>query len=118
MKKTLRFVSLLFLSLALFVQCSRDKFDEDLLEGKWYNTTEELYFTFNADHNGLTDDGEGHGKQFTWSLDDDELSIRYKSEKGFLDGITEVYILTKLTSSRMEAYQFDAKDIKVVFEKK
>ncbi len=118
---TFRLFSFLVLVFTIFTGCHKDdEFDEALLTGKWYNQTEALYFTFNSDHNGRTDDdGEGtHAKQFTWSLNDDELSISYLSQSGFLDGLTEVYIVKKLTSSRMEAYQIDAPDVTVIFEKR
>lgn len=119
-KKTLRLLPLLVLVITLFTQCSKeDEFDEALLEGMWYNQTEALYFTFNGDHNGqtATDTNGSNAKQYTWSLDGDELSVSYKSASGFLDGLTEVYILKKLTSSRMEAYQMDEPDVTVIFDK-
>lgn len=120
-RKTSGLFPFLVLVIVLFAGCHKDdEFDEALLTGKWYNRTEALYFTFNSDHNGRTDeDGEGtHAKQFTWSLNDDELSISYQSQSGFLDGLTEVYIIEKLTSSRMEAYQIDEPGITVIFEKR
>ncbi|MCQ2058061.1 MAG: hypothetical protein MJY75_07635 [Bacteroidaceae bacterium] len=120
-RKLFKLTSLLFLTAVLFAGCHKDdEFDEALLTGTWYNQTEALYFNFNSDHSGRTDeDGEGtNAKQFTWSLNDDELSISYQSQSGFLDGLTEVYIVKELTSARMEAYQIDEPDVTVIFEKR
>lgn len=120
-RKTFRLLPLLVLVIALFAGCHKDdEFDEALLAGTWYNQTEALYFFFNADHSGrYDDDGEGtNAKQFSWSLDGDELSIVPKSQFGHLDVTTDLYIIKKLTSSRMEAYQIDEPDVTVIFEKR
>lgn len=106
MKKSLFRLSLVLATVLLvFSGCRKDKeYDEDLLIGSW-NSSDNASYVFNEDHSGSRTK-EGRTLTLTWRLDDDELELK-------LDGYGEgqstivtykVYIIEKLTGTRMEAY--------------
>ena len=121
MKKTLYCLSLFLATvMVLFASCAKeDEYDEDLLIGSW-NSTDSWSYVFNDDHTGSRKQGVAT-QTFTWSLDDDELELKFdKYEEGQSQIITfRVYIVESLTSTKMEAYEKeDSSKETIVFTKK
>ena len=121
MKKTLYCLSLVLATvLVLFSCCAKeDEYDEDLLIGSW-NSTDSWSYVFNDDHTGSRKQGVAT-QTFTWSLDDDELELKFdKYSEGQSQIISfRVYIVESLTSTKMEAYdKEDSSKETIVFTKK
>lgn len=98
----------LFLTLILsfVVSCMpiETVFDETLLIGKWSSGT--VFFRYDTGGSGVTWDTaddltEAEGQEFTWVLDQSELTHIYLME---VSGgvITKIYTVTKLTSTVLQ----------------
>lgn len=83
---------------------TKAKFDDNLLIGKWNSGT--LFFRYDTGGSGVTWDTaddltEAEGQEFTWVLDQSELTHIYLME---VSGgvITKIYTVTKLTSTVLQ----------------
>lgn len=116
MKKLFRLSLVLTAVLLLFAGCGKDDFEEELLYGRW-EATDGYYYTFNEDHSGVSGNDEG-SLPFTWELDMDELHLRFTGRGQAGKSAHLVFIVEKLTSSRMEAYdEADYEEETVIFTK-
>ena len=121
MKKRITRLSIVLATvLVLFAGCSllEDDYDEDMLIGTW--TTSTWTYTFNDDYTGSRTQS-GRTQTFTWSLDGDELELKFdKYEEGQSQIVTfTVFIIEELNATRMEAYdQADSSKEIIVFTKK
>jgi len=121
-KKLARFSYVLATILFVFTGCSllEDEYDEDLLIGSW-SSSDNFTYVFNADHSGSRTNSRNRTLTFTWSLDGDELEIKFdKYEEGQSEIVTfKIYIIEELTETRMEAYDNDdSSKTTIVFKKK
>lgn len=105
MKKSYFHLSLVLIAvLVMFASCRKDKdFDEDMLVGTW-RCSDGFSYRFNESGGGRCFDSDDKGSDFSWSLSDDELTIDYKLQGQISKPSKEIFILEKLTSSRMEAH--------------
>ena len=119
-KKLARFSYVLATVLFVFTGCSllEDDYDEDLLIGSW--TTSSWSYVFNDDYTGSRTKA-GRTQTFTWSLDGDELELKFdKYEEGQSQIVTfTVFIIQELNETKMEVYdQEDKSKTIIVFTKK
>ena len=104
MKKSIIRLSLALAAvLVMFAGCGKDEFDEDMLVGTW-KCTDGFNYRFDETGSGRCYDSNNDGSDFTWDLSDDELTIEYKLQGKIKKPSTEVFIIEKLTSSKMEAH--------------
>ena len=105
MKKSYFRLSLVLIAvLVMFAGCRKDKeFDEDMLVGTWKCSDGFSYF-FEESGNGRCYDSDNKGSNLRWSLSDDELTIDYELKGTISKPSREIFIIEKLTSSRMEAH--------------
>lgn len=105
MKKSYLSLSLVLIAvLVMFAGCRKDKeFDEDMLVGTW-KCSDGFSYRFNESGGGRCFDSDDKGSDFSWSLSDDELTIKYELQGKISKPSTEIFILEKLTSSKMEAH--------------
>ena len=122
MKKRLFRLSLVLATvLFVFAGCSllEDDYDEDMIVGSW-SCTDGYDYVFQEDHSGARTQA-GRTLNFTWSLDGDELEIKFgKYADGTASIVTfKIYIIEELNETRMEVYdQADESKETVVFTKK
>jgi hypothetical protein len=119
-KKLARFSYVLATVLFVFTGCSllEDEYDEDLLIGSWSTNT--WSYVFNDDYTGSRTQS-GRTQTFTWSLDGDELELKFdKYEEGQSQIVTfTVFIVEELNETRMEVYdKEDSSKTIIVFTKK
>ena len=119
-KKLARFSYVLATVLFVFTGCSllEDEYDEDLLIGSWSTNT--WSYVFNDDYTGSRTQS-GITQTFTWSLDGDELELKFdKYEEGQSQIVTfTVFIVEELNETRMEVYdKEDSSKTIIVFTKK
>lgn len=119
-KKLARFSYVLATVLFVFTGCSllEDEYDEDLLIGSWSTNT--WSYVFNDDYTGSRTQS-GRNQTFTWSLDGDELELKFdKYEEGQSQIVTfTVFIVEELNETRMEVYdKEDSSKTIIVFTKK
>jgi len=119
-KKLARFSYVLATVLFVFTGCSllEDEYDEDLLIGSWSTNT--WSYVFNDDYTGSRTQA-GRIQTFTWSLDGDELELKFdKYEEGQSQIVTfTVFIVEELNETRMEVYdKEDSSKTIIVFTKK
>lgn len=119
-KKLARFSYVLATVLFVFTGCSLfdDEYDEDLLIGSWSTNT--WSYVFNDDYTGSRTQS-GRTQTFTWSLDGDELELKFdKYEEGQSQIVTfTVFIIEELNETRMEVYdKEDSSKTIIVFTKK
>ena len=119
-KKLARFSYVLATVLFVFTGCSLlgDEYDEDLLIGSWSTNT--WSYVFNDDYTGSRTQS-GRTQTFTWSLDGDELELKFdKYEEGQSQIVTfTVFIVEELNETRMEVYdKEDSSKTIIVFTKK
>ena len=119
-KKLARFSYVLATVLFVFTGCSllEDEYDEDLLIGSWSTNT--WSYVFNDDYTGSRTQS-GRTQTFTWSLDGDELELKFdKYEEGQSQIVTfTVFIVEELNETRMEVYDKEDSDKTIiVFTKK
>lgn len=112
-KKLIRLSLALAAVLFLFAGCGKESFDEELLYGTW-DATDGFYYTFNQDHTGVSGDNEG-SLPFTWELDFDELHMRFTGRGQANKSAHLVYVIDKLTSKKMEAYDQDDYEEETVY---
>lgn len=118
MKKRLFRLSLVLATvLVLFAGCGKEEFDEDLLIGSW-SASDGYNYVFLEDHTGSSTDSSGKGLNYDWSLDADELQLKFKGsgqagKVGFL-----TFIIESLTETKMEAYDKNDPDETIIFKKK
>lgn len=104
MKKGIIRLSLVLATVfVLFAGCGKDEFDEDMLVGTW-KCSDGFSYRFEEYGSGRCFDSDDKGMDFTWELYSDELTIEYKKSGTLGKPSREVFILEKLTSSRMEAH--------------
>ena len=121
MKKTLYCLSLVLATvMVLFASCAKEDEDyEDLLIGSW-NSTDSWSYVFNDDNTGSRTQA-GRTQTFTWSLDGDELELKFdKYEEGQSQIVTfTVFIIEELNETKMEVYdKEDSSKTIIVFTKK
>ena len=121
-KKLIRFSMVLATILFVFSSCSllEDDYDEDMIVGSW-TTSDNFSYVFHEDHTGSRTNSKGRTLTFTWSLDGDELEIKFdKYEDGQSETVTyRIYIIEELTETRMEVYDSDdSSKTTIVFTKK
>lgn len=112
-------MSLVFATvLLLFAGCGLIDYDEELLIGSW-SASDGYNYTFMEDYTGSSTDSAGRGLDFDWSLDGDELHLRFHGS-GYKDKSAHwVFIIKSLTSSKMEAYDsFDPDEEIITFRKR
>lgn len=118
MKKEITRLSLLLLTVLLvFAGCGKDDFDEDLLIGSWSTST--WSYIFYDDYTGSRTQ-QGRTQTFTWSLDGDELELKFdKYEEGQSQIVTfTVFIIEELKETRMEVYDLaDSSKSIIIFTK-
>ena len=119
-KKLARFSYVLATVLFVFTGCSllEDEYDEELLIGSWSTNT--WSYVFNDDYTGSRTQS-GRTQTFTWSLDGDELELKFdKYEEGQSQIVTfTVFIVEELNETRMEVYdKEDSSKTIIVFTKK
>lgn len=119
-KKLARFSYVLATVLFVFTGCSllEDEYDEDLLIGSWSTNT--WSYVFNDDYTGSRTQA-GRTQTFTWSLDGDELELKFdKYEEGQSQIVTfTVFIIEELNETKMEVYdKEDSSKTIIVFTKK
>ena len=119
-KKLIRFSMVLATILFVFSSCSllEDDYDEDLLIGSW--STSSWSYVFNDDYTGSRTQS-GRTQTFTWSLDGDELELKFdKYEEGQSQIVTfTVFIIEELNETKMEVYdKEDSSKTIIVFTKK
>ena len=119
-KKLIRFSMVLATILFVFSSCSllEDDYDEDLLIGSW--STSSWSYVFNDDYTGSRTQS-GRTQTFTWSLDGDELELKFdKYEEGQSQIVTfTVFIIEELNETKMEDYDKEDKSKTIiVFTKK
>ena len=119
-KKLARFSYVFATVLFVFTGCSllEDEYDEDLLIGSWSTNT--WSYVFNDDYTGSRTQS-GRTQTFTWSLDGDELELKFdKYEEGQSQIVTfTVFIVEELNETRMEVYdKEDSSKTIIVFTKK
>ena len=100
----------------LFAGCKKDV-DEDNLIGRWRCENDGYYYTFLDDGSGRCADSRDRGLNFSWDLDRDNLTINYSSNGDLPKPGREEWIIKKLTSTYMEAYEVGLADITYKFEK-
>ena len=114
MKKRLFRLSLVLAALlVLFAGCGKDEFDEELLIGTW-SATDGYTYVFNEDHSGKSTDSSGKGLEYSWSLDYDELDLRFRGQgqsqkTGFM-----TFVIESLTDSKMKAYEKNDPDEEII----
>lgn len=121
MKKSLIRLSLVIIcTLALFVNCTKEEYNEEMLYGRWYCDNVnglKLYYTYNNDHTGRYADKDDYGKNFTWSLDGDVLEMKILG-----DGVNvtayEVFIITSLSDNEFRCYDEGDSSSKYTFTRK
>ena len=106
--------------LVVFAGCClwEDDYDEDMIVGSWSTST--WSYIFNDDHTGSRTQA-GRTQNFTWSLDGDELELKFeKYEEGQSQIVTfTVFIIEELSETRMEVYdKEDSSKTIIVFTKK
>lgn len=121
-KKLARFSYVLATVLFVFTGCSLldDEYDEDMIVGSW-TTSDNFSYVFHEDHTGSRTNSKGRTLTFTWSLDGDELEIKFdKYEEGQAEVVTfKIYIIEELTETKMEVYDSDdSSKTTIVFTKK
>lgn len=121
MKKSLFRLSLVLVAVLLvFTGCRKDKeYDEDLLIGSW-NTSDNASYVFHENHTGSRTK-DNRTLTMTWRLDDDELELKFDGYQPGESAIVtfKVYIIEKLTETRMEAYdQQDSFKEMIIFTKR
>lgn len=119
-KKLIRFSMVLATILFVFSSCSllEDDYDEDMIVGSW--TTSSWSYVFNDDYTGSRTQS-GRTQTFTWSLDGDELELKFdKYEQGQSQIVTfTVFIIEELNETKMEVYdKEDSSKTIIVFTKK
>ena len=119
-KKLIRFSMVLATILFVFSSSSlqEDDYDEDLLIGSW--STSSWSYVFNDDYTGSRTQS-GRTQTFTWSLDGDELELKFdKYEEGQSQIVTfTVFIIEELNETKMEVYDKEDKSKTIiVFTKK
>lgn len=94
-------------------------FDESSLIGLWSCATGWSY-VFNEDNTGSRTDQIGRTQTFTWSLDGDELELRFYYNDGQNNIVTFlVYIVEELNETKMEVYdKEDHSKTVIVFTKR
>lgn len=119
-KSIIRLSMVLATVLVLFASCIKEEYDEELLIGSW-TTSDHFTYVFNDDHTGSRTNSKNRTLTFTWSLDGDELEIKFDDyEESQGEVVTfKVYIIEELTETKMEAYdQSDKSKTTIVFTKK
>ena len=118
MKKSLFRLSLLLAAiLVLFAGCRKDKYDEDMIIGSW-DASDGYVYIFHSDHTGSSTK-DGRGLDFDWSLDEDELELRYHGSGEFGKPAYQTFVIESLSSSKMEAYdKNDYEEETITFTKK
>jgi len=119
-KKLTRWSLVLATVLFVFAGCSllEDDYDEDMIVGSW--TTSTWSYVFNDDNTGSRTQA-GRTQTFTWSLDGDELELKFdKYEEGQSQIVTfTVFIIEELNETKMEVYdKEDSSKTIIVFTKK
>lgn len=119
-KKLIRFSMVLATILFVFSSCSllEDDYDEDMIVGSW--STSSWSYVFNEDYTGSRTQS-GRTQTFTWSLDGDELELKFdKYEQGQSQIVTfTVFIIEELNETKMEVYDKEDKSKTIiVFTKK
>jgi len=121
MKKSLIRLSMVLATvLVLFASCGKEDYDEELLIGSW-TTSDHFTYVFHDDYTGSRTNSKGRTLTFTWSLDGDELEIKFDDyEEGQSEIVTyKVYIIEELTETKMEAYDYDdSSKTTIIFTKK
>ena len=105
MKKSYFRLSLVLVSvLVMFAGCRKDKdFDEDMLVGTW-KCSDGFSYRFDESGSGRCYDSNNKGSDLSWNLSDDELTIDYDLKGQIPKPSRDIFIIEKLTSSRMEAH--------------
>lgn len=119
MKKTIIRLSLVLATVLLvFASCFKEDYDEDMIVGSW-SCTDGWEYVFSEDNSGLRTQS-GRTQTFTWSLDGDELELKFgKYSDGTAAIVTfRVYIIEDLTETRMEVYDKEDEKDTYVFTKK
>ena len=119
MKKSIIRLSLVLATVLLvFASCFKEDYDEDMIVGSW--TTSTWSYVFNDDYTGSRTQA-GRIQTFTWSLDGDELELKFdKYEEGQSQIVTfTVFIIEELNETKMEVYdKEDSTKTIIVFTKK
>lgn len=114
MKKRLFRLSFVLVSvLMLFACCGKDEFDEELIIGSW-EASDGYNYTFMEDYSGISTDSRGKGLNFTWSLDADELQLRFTGSGQSGKSAFLTFVLESLTETRMEAYDKNDPDEEII----
>lgn len=124
MKKLFRLLEMMLCTvvLVLFCTCTGTdepvgKIDVSLLYGTW-QASDGYTYIFNDGNSGRRQDSAGHGFDTSWDLSNDELTIKYLSNGSGYVSLTEIYVIRKLTVTRMEAYEMTFPDETVTFAKR
>ena len=76
--------------LVMFAGCRKDKdFDEDMLVGTW-RCSDGFSYRFDESGSGRCYDSDNKGSDFSWSLSDDELTIKYELQGKISKPSTEI----------------------------
>ena len=118
MKKSYLRLSLVLVAvLVMFAGCRKDnEFDEDMLVGTW-KCSDGFSYRFDESGSGRCYDSNDKGSNLRWSLSDDELTIDYELKGAINKPSREIFIIEKLTSSKMEAHLVGEDDWTITFTK-
>lgn len=114
MKKRLFRLSLVLAAvLVLFAGCGKDEYDEDLLIGSW-SASDGYTYVFHEDYTGSSTDSRGKGLDFDWSLDYDELQLKYHGTGTSGKTAFVTYVIESLTERKMQAYDKNDPDEEII----
>lgn len=103
-KRLFRLSMVLATVLLLFASCAKEKeYDENLIYGKW-SATDGYFYNFEKDHTGSSTNINGKGLEYDWSLDSDELQLRFKGSGQYGKAGYQTFVIKSLSSTKMEAY--------------
>lgn len=102
-KRLFRLSFVLAAVLVLLAGCRKNSYDEDMLIGTW-EATDGYIYTFMEDHSGISTDSSGRGLNFDWSLDEDELQLRFHGSGQAGKSAYLTFVIESLTDRKMEAY--------------
>lgn len=90
--------------LLLFSACGQEKeINEELLYGTW-NGSGTMQYYFDQDYTGWRGDEEGR-KNYDWSLNDDELTLKFRNSGSTSMIVTKVYIIDQLTETALKMHE-------------
>lgn len=117
-KRLFRLSLVLAAVLVLLSGCRKKSFDEDMLIGTW-EASDGYNYTFMEDHTGISTDNYDRGLPFDWSLDADELQLRFHGTGDYGKVGYYTFVIESLTDRLMEAYdKGDYEEEIITFRKK